>query len=343
MNAKDRREKYEEALKRQQEGSLNRKDDSGRFKSIYKDGADKSKFWKCNEGEHLIDIIPYEAGKNNPYTEEGEPTYVLDLWRHAGIGVNQDAFICMSRTFKKPCPICEWQAEARALGEDEEFVKSLNPSRRVIYNIHVLDNEVEKKKGIQIWEVAHWSFERNLVELASKAGKKITFASIKSGKNISFRRKGMKATNTEYTALSFETRANAIPDKVLDEAITLENIIHIPKYDEIVKVLPVNEITNKLFGKKSKSDADHDPEETKASSKSEDVKDFDGCPAGYDFGSDCGKYDDCQECDNYDECDAAFVKMEEEREAEERRKKEEEEKRKKEEPATPMERRRRRA
>ena len=252
MNTKERREKYEESLRRKQEEDFKRRNDSGRFKSIFKDDVQKELFWKCGEGPHIIDIIPYFAGEGNPHAKEGDYVASLDIYRHAKIGPNENSYICLSRTFGDPCPVCELQTEMRALGTyDDAEVKALNASRRLIYNIHVLDNEVEKKKGIRIWEVSQFLFGQELDDLADNVGRKVHYASHKVGRSISFKRKGSGPTNTKFSAFEFVERKQVPSDAILDAALTLEDLMYFPKYDEIVAALPRNEITERLFAGKT--------------------------------------------------------------------------------------------
>ena len=89
------------------------------FGDYFKDDADIVK-WKCEKGQHIIDIIPYRAGENVPHRAAGKMQYVLDLWIHTNVGVTEDRVVCLSRNYKKPCPICEHQAELRA--EDDYFI-----------------------------------------------------------------------------------------------------------------------------------------------------------------------------------------------------------------------------
>jgi hypothetical protein len=81
--------------------------DQGMFgASIIKSDADVQ-VWKCEQGKHYIDIIPYQVGVNHPTKKEGKWAHYLDVWVHYRIGANDDSVICLSKNFKQPCPICE--------------------------------------------------------------------------------------------------------------------------------------------------------------------------------------------------------------------------------------------
>ena len=70
-----------------------------------------------NSGYHVIDILPYFTGPNDPVKEEGSPTYLIDLYVHRYIGPKEDDFICLYQTFNKPCPICEHRNKLRRQDE----------------------------------------------------------------------------------------------------------------------------------------------------------------------------------------------------------------------------------
>ena len=64
-------------------------------------------FWKCAEGDHIIDIIPFEAGpdmpfdeRNQPVSDEGDIDYVLDLFVHMKIGNMGTPFVCPYENFR---------------------------------------------------------------------------------------------------------------------------------------------------------------------------------------------------------------------------------------------------
>jgi len=54
---------------------------------IFKDEEAKKRIWKCGEGKHIIDILPYEAGKFDPSASKGEIQYVYEYYFHTGLGI----------------------------------------------------------------------------------------------------------------------------------------------------------------------------------------------------------------------------------------------------------------
>jgi hypothetical protein len=195
--------------------------------------------WKVSEEEHLIDIIPYLCGDQDPRFDPGTPTYFLDLWVHQRLGITEDAFVCPASNFKgRPCPICEHLLKMRASGNfTDDELRDLTPKRRVLYNIICYDTPKEEDKGIQVWEASYHLTENELVELArNRRGKGyVPFADPDVGKSISFIRKG-KGPGTRYKGYTLEDRPEPISEDILDSAYTLDELIVVPTYEELAEV-----------------------------------------------------------------------------------------------------------
>ena len=336
-----KRQEMREKLRNRTEQSEKTREDSGRFGSFFKSNLPEgAQFWTATKGRHTIDIIPYEAGVNDPdpTTKEGDPTYVLDLFVHNNIGVNEDSVICPARTYKKPCPICEHQKQLRQEDDyDEDLVKSLNPTRRCIYNIVCYDTDKEEDKGVQIWPVAHWFFERHLTSLArnSRTGELELFADPDEGKSIEFDREGVGKTNTSYVGHKFIERPDPIPDEYLEQVFCLDELIDIKSYDDIYKLYWQEEPPDEGEGegegeqeerekpKTSRTRRVQRPQrETRAKSN---VKE-DECPHGGEFGVDLGELNECSECQVFEQCSKRMEELqaggdEEEQEPEQEKKK----------------------
>jgi len=197
---KDRRR---EELRRRTERSYDTRDSTGQ--TIFK--RSDLPLWKCGNGEHEIDIIPYIAGNSDPDSKikAGMWTYVLDIKVHYSVGVNNSAFVCL-RTFNEKCPICEYRDELMEEEDyDEDYAKRLRAKRRNIYNVVVLDEGKEEKKGVQIFDASQWLMERLLTPLTKtrkgRSGAPIggfdTYSAIEDGCSVSFVREGQQE-NTRF-------------------------------------------------------------------------------------------------------------------------------------------------
>lgn len=265
-----RREKFKKLQNRVKKG-YDKKDGGG--KSWLK--SDKVKMWKPNNGEHIIDIIPYEAGKLDRDVGEGDPTYTLEVHVHRGVGAGEEWFVCPQEMANKPCPICEHRKKLRDQGADKEQWKQLFPKKRNLYNIVCYDSREERKKGVQVWDVPYFYFEKSLLAIAKKpqrAGSKgidpfVPFSDPDDGKSIAFTIEKAKSQDDypSYVGHAFEDRDYAIEDEILDQAVCLDELVIIEDYDTIDKAYwgesGGKEKAGRRGGKKKKAKAEADVED----------------------------------------------------------------------------------
>ena len=242
---------------------VNKKKKSGglakRYSASYgsKDGGNTSKggvinyrnydgditFFSPTEGKHRINIIPFTIkSKNHPLVKKGEAEigeqdYVMDFYVHRGVGPAEKSVICLKNTYGKPCPICEHSANLRKNGKEEE-AKALKPSRRVAYNIE----DLKEPGKLKVFETSHYLFEKELIEEArdDEEGGFIDFADPEEGKEIKFRASKTTKGNMEFTefkSFSFEDRDEPISEELLDSAISFDELLVVPTYEEVEKIL----------------------------------------------------------------------------------------------------------
>lgn len=231
---------FSEGLSKATQRSYDTKDSFGGGVSYLKKGV-KVPLWMCSDGEHLLDVIPYVAGDNDPNVSAGDPQYVLDVWVHKGVGALQQSFVCPQKNFKNRCPICEKQLQMRKSGEfTDDEIKELSPKRRCLYNVYVWDSKEEMRKGVQVWEISHFFFEKHIAELSKrpKGGGFIIFSDPDNGKSVSFKKKS-KGANMEFLGHRFEDRDEdgAVTDEMLDSALVLDELLHIPTVAELKKAV----------------------------------------------------------------------------------------------------------
>ena len=95
---------------------------SGMYGNFFRTDKDFSK-WEPGTGKHAMDIVPYFIGAAHPLVKKGKAKpgdwgYVLQIFVHRNVGVNQDTYICPARTLGQPCPICE-EGKKHDMGEKE--------------------------------------------------------------------------------------------------------------------------------------------------------------------------------------------------------------------------------
>ena len=213
----------------------------------------------------------------------------------------QKLLYCASNTYGKPCPICEQSALLRKQGKEDE-ASALKPSRRVFYNVQ----DLKKPDTLKVFETSHFLFEKELIDEArdDNEGGFVDFADSETGKEIKFRTSKVSRGGfefNEFKSFSFEDRDENIPDELLEKAISFDEIMNVPTYEEAEKI---------LYGRDDDEDEDEDDDEQeneapvkKPAKKEKDCKgDCGKCPFGHKFGEDTDEFDDCDDCDVWDKC-----------------------------------------
>ena len=276
-------------------------------------------FYKPEEGNNAIDILPYEIKtKNHPLVRTGEAQigewdYLLDYFVHKTVGAGNAQVLCLKNTFGKPCPICEQMANYRKQGKDEE-AKALKPSRRVCYNV------LDPKDGkVKIFDVSHFLFEKELIEEARDGGngEYIMFSHPENGKTVSFRAVVEKAPTGEYLkfkGFKFLDR-EPISEEVLNKTISLDEAMTVPTFEEVERLffnaddtdegIEENNVDTDDVKEVVRTEVDNPktvetPTEVKKPKK--EGKSDNPCPCGHTFGIDANVFDECDDCDMWDKC-----------------------------------------
>jgi hypothetical protein len=236
MGLREQIQKQKQNLVKQTERSVQTTGDSGAsYRSIFiPEKLPKGiGFWKCGVGDHFIDLIPWLAGANHPFAQEGEGVFNVDLFVHQGIGAARDNWVCTTKTFKIPDVICNYITKNKPNKDEWNQIK---PKRRTAYLVWVHDTPEEEEKGIQIWECAHHIFQRHIdaISMMPKGGGVISYADLEDGKTIRFKvtaagkfktADGREAESREYLGHSFFDRQERIPDELLEMVFCLDDAI----------------------------------------------------------------------------------------------------------------------
>jgi hypothetical protein len=267
-------------------------------------------FFKPEEGRNRVNIIPYTIKtKNHPMVRRGdcqigEIDYCLDIWVHRYVGANESSVLCLKKNYGKQCPICEQADMLKKQGNEE--AKSLNSVQRVYYNVQDL-----KDGKLKVFETSHFLFEKELIEEArdDDGGEGfVDFVDTENGKEVSFKctevKKGSLKFN-EYKSFRFEDREEKISKDLLDSAISFDEILNVPTYEEVQKILfgSDDEDSETEDEKVIESWNVDDSDESESEKTEEKTRKYDnGCSYGHNFGKDCDNYDDCENCSCWDKC-----------------------------------------
>jgi len=284
--------KRRDLIKRHEE-AYQRKDSSSQYGSIFKKIPDNLSFWKCGDGRHEIDVVPFITGPNVPMVREDELEYKLDVWVHQNVGATNDPYVCPARNFKKPCPLCNYIEEQKRKGirlSKEEYGQ-VAPKRRTVYLVWVHDDQKEEDKGLQLWEIAHFFFEMNVAEIAKEApanGGMNVWSDPVDGSSVMFTRKGSGKDNTSFYGHKFVERRKPIPEDILEQAdFHLDDIVEMhPSYEDIERAFLGGEVEETT---ETTSDENPEPDQLQ-------------CPIGVVFGKDFNGYVQCDDCPVYDDC-----------------------------------------
>ena len=125
-----------------------------KLSSLRGDGNADSVFWRPDDGEQTIRIVP---------TADGDP--FKEKWFH--YNVEKGGFLCPKRNFGDECPVCEYASwlwrEGVDKGEEhsKKIAKSLFVRQRFFSPVLVRG---EEEKGVRVWGYGKTAYE-NLLTL----------------------------------------------------------------------------------------------------------------------------------------------------------------------------------
>lgn len=222
---------------------------TGGYLDIGKAGGDVEFYKPPKKGGGAIDIIPYIIKtKNHPLVSKGkvkigQPDYNLDVWVHKNVGPVGLDCVCLKLNYNQPCPICEHADELKTKnGREDEGFKALRAKRRVSYN--VLDATKDESKPM-VYEVSHFLFEKELIDKAEYEGAKkglsfVDFADPDEGFTIEFRTSSEKwagGDKIEFKDFSFVERDFKITKKMMEKAVSLDELLVVRSYKELQDIL----------------------------------------------------------------------------------------------------------
>jgi hypothetical protein len=261
-----------------------------------------TELYKPKGGTNKIDILPFVK-------QDGSPAYMLEYYQHLGIGLNNSREICLSKTYNKPCPICEERARMLSDGAkwDDDGVKALSPKRRCLYNLIDLQ---EPEKGIQVFEVSHFLFEKVLIADAYDDDPEMVFADLEDGRTVAFKGResefnGRSSVN-KFDSFTFLPRKEGYSEDILKQVVQLDRILTPKTYDALQSLfygnpVPDEEEDGEALEVPFESPAPAAPV-PKPKAKAEAVT---TCPIGVNFGKDYNQYEECDDCPVRKECSAA--------------------------------------
>lgn len=192
-----------------------------------------------------VDFLPYKvtSGKHPERNEENGIATQNSLWYrlpyrvHQNVGANKERLVC-PQTFGHRCPICEYQLKRIRAGANKEEFKLLYPQERSMYVVVPLHKDYDEAP--YIWDMADFLFQDTLIADLEINEENEDFFTLDNGKTTELKLKWKEIGKTifpEIVSLTFKDREQ------YDERIMKE----VPQLDEVLKILPFEEIESKFF------------------------------------------------------------------------------------------------
>ena len=208
-----------------------------------------SQFLPQEEGSYKIDIIPFTAGKGNPFAAEGDFYFERTYYDHAQVGPNKDRVLCPRHSFPgkgKRCYVCEQRDKLGDNVDDKETKqrrKDLKAKERQLWNVY---NHAEPDKGVQVWEISNFLFGENLdKKINSRAelkAKRMRFADPDKGMTLvlTAAKKDIGSGGfkpLDFTVDEFLKRREPLSDELLEQAVCLDDLVkETIEYKEVKKL-----------------------------------------------------------------------------------------------------------
>lgn len=188
---------------------------------------DDIKTFSPNNGPNEIRIVPP--------TWDDPKHYGVDIWVHYGVGPDSQSYLCLHKMKAEPCPVCDELQRARRDREDEDYIKNLEPTKRVLF--YMIDRANESD-GVVAW-ASPWTIDRDITKISvdRKTGDVLPIDDPQDGYDVEFDRTG-KGVGTKYVGLAISRRQSSLgKDAWLQFAIDnpLTSILEYYSYEHIQK------------------------------------------------------------------------------------------------------------
>jgi hypothetical protein len=232
----ERRLKYTSGRER-----AKKKEQMGSFSATFLKLPQGVTMFRPKAGIYLLDVLPFRAGKGNPFAQPGALHYERTFHLHGRVGADQNAYLCPRMTAKKPCPICEHRQHLthKDAAENEDLIKDLAPRERQMFNIR---NLKDPDKGIQLFEISYHLFGRLLdarIRDSDEEDEWDLFYRLEGGLTlkVGFVDKSFGGRNfVEAETIDFKPRKEDYDEEVLEQVYGLDDLLRLRDYDELKEI-----------------------------------------------------------------------------------------------------------
>ncbi len=212
-------------------------------------------------GQKVIDILVSPMGSRHPLVvsgklPQGALTHVMWVYIHKGVG--SDWWVCPSRTYGKPCPLCEYRNRLKADPDvPDDTVKLYGTGKYAtgVYKMvhHLNPSQLTWQEPVMVWDINYSFMESTLQSMAKQPMVTpdaptgyINFqwptAGVQGGRHIKFEIKP-KGQYFDYDGHQFIVRQNPVPPHVMQAAEAmppLDELVYVPEYEELQDALQVS-------------------------------------------------------------------------------------------------------
>lgn len=272
-----------------------------------------------------LDILPYVVtDPNHPDRDDelgiavpGALWYKRPFKLHRNIGYNNMPLVCPTSIGKR-CPICEYKQRLLKEGKDwrDDSVKALKIYLRNLYIVVPLDNKNYEERPY-VWDISDHLFQNKLSIELEENPEYANFPDLEDGYTLRIRfteEQFGKNKFADTSRIDFEKREKKYDESILDK---------VPNLDEVLVVLPYEQIEAKFFDSEDdavtdvdkaidevvdeidedEDDEDVEPRKAKIIVSKPKLAVADGkCPYGHEFGRDEGSYLECADCIEWNAC-----------------------------------------
>lgn len=260
-----------------------RKKVSGRRRAEEHKTGFSSKCYNLPDGKKLfivdkeevkrIEIIPYivpEDSRHNPWGRPGELHDERTYFAHRDVGIDGDMYPCLKKTFKVPCPICDFRATLlKDPDADEDAIKDLAPKERQLWNVF---DHSDEERGVQLWDVSFHLFGKQLnyrVKNSDEEDGYEFFADPEDGMTlkVGFEEKSFgKSTFYETSTIDFKVRREALPEELFEQAMILDELLIQYEYDDLKQIFLQTKDSDEDAVREPEEDEDKPPKKSRTSS-----------------------------------------------------------------------------
>jgi hypothetical protein len=190
-----------------------------------------------------MDIMPYTVSdKHHPDRDteseiaiEGTLWYKRPFTIHRNIGAKNDQVVCPA-TIGKKCPICEYRDKLRKEDGDEETIRSLAQSDKVMYAVIIKNNKRIDDQKVHLFVFSDYLFQKRFEEQLKDDEKFEIFPDHQEGYTLRVRfAENNIGTNkfADPTRFDFVDRKEQYDDSILEEVPDLDNLLVILDYKDL--------------------------------------------------------------------------------------------------------------